>query len=122
MPRFVVLEHTWGTVHWDFMLEVGGRLRTWALSAPPDSQEPIAAECLPDHRPMYLDYEGPVSGDRGVVRRWDGGDYAAVQEGAERVRVRLRGMRLVGMAELERSQHEGSWVYRWRVAGADPEA
>ena len=27
MARFVVLEHTWEGVHWDFMLEVGEVLR-----------------------------------------------------------------------------------------------
>ena len=33
MPRFVVLEHTWNGVHWDFMLEAGEVLRTWAIDA-----------------------------------------------------------------------------------------
>ena len=30
---------------------------------------------LPDHRLAYLEYEGPVSGNRGVVRRIDSGKY-----------------------------------------------
>ena len=33
------------------------------------------AEVLPDHRLAYLDYEGPISGDRGSVTRWDRGTY-----------------------------------------------
>ena len=33
--RFVVLEHEWNGVHWDFMIEDDGRLRTWAIDAPP---------------------------------------------------------------------------------------
>ncbi len=34
MPRFVLLEHAWNGVHWDFMLEAGESLRTWAIDAP----------------------------------------------------------------------------------------
>ena len=30
----MVLEHDWDGVHWDFMLEAGERLRTWAIDAP----------------------------------------------------------------------------------------
>jgi hypothetical protein len=29
----------------------------------------LRAERAPDHRPAYLSYEGPISGDRGRVRR-----------------------------------------------------
>lgn len=28
-----------------------------------------------EHRRLYLDYEGPISGDRGSVRRVDAGTY-----------------------------------------------
>jgi hypothetical protein len=35
--------------------------------------EPVEILRLADHRPHYLDYEGPISGDRGSVRRlWRG--------------------------------------------------
>jgi len=74
--RFVVLEHDSPRGrHWDLMLEHEGKLRTWALAAPPDSPGPIPAEPLADHRLVYLDYEGPISGGRGQVRRWDAGLY-----------------------------------------------
>ena len=33
------------------------------------------AEALPDHRLIYLEYEGPISGDRGTVVAWDRGEY-----------------------------------------------
>jgi hypothetical protein len=35
----------------------------------------VLAERLADHRLDYLKYEGPVSGDRGEVRRLDAGNY-----------------------------------------------
>jgi hypothetical protein len=49
MPRFVVLEHRWNGVHWDFMLERGGVLRTWAVDAPIVAGEEVPARSLADH-------------------------------------------------------------------------
>jgi len=80
--RFVVLlhEHSDGD-HWDFMLETAARLTTWAvppLPLPLDSFE-CQAKILPDHRLHYLDYEGPISDNRGTVRRIDAGIYETVK-------------------------------------------
>ena len=75
MPRFVILEHDHPALHWDLMLECGDVLKTWRLAAVPTSAGAIRAEPVPDHRRLYLDYEGPVSGNRGQVKRWDWGDY-----------------------------------------------
>ncbi len=79
MSRFVILRHELpgperGGVHWDFMLEQGTVLRTWALALEPNSATQIAADALVDHRLAYLDYEGPISGDRGQVTQWDIGE------------------------------------------------
>ncbi|HWY86049.1 MAG TPA: DNA polymerase ligase N-terminal domain-containing protein [Gemmataceae bacterium] len=102
MPRFVILEHDHPTLHWDLMLEAGLVLRTWRLAKPPEISGPsIEASPLADHRVFYLDYEGPLSGQRGSVRRWDSGEYEPVAEieGRE-IRIRLMGQRLHGMATL----------------------
>src|SRR5436305_9917778 len=101
MPRFVILEHSHRGTHWDFMLEAGAVLRTWALDRPPDSPGPIAARRSFDHRAMYLDYEGPIGGDRGEVRRWDAGTYRMIEDSAGAVEVELRGGRLGGRVRLE---------------------
>src|SRR5207248_11451375 len=60
MPRFAILEHDHPHRHWDLLLEAGPVLRSWRLSAPPGAADDLAAEPTPDHRPLYLDYEGPV--------------------------------------------------------------
>ncbi|OJW23010.1 MAG: hypothetical protein BGO49_28155 [Planctomycetales bacterium 71-10] len=101
-PRFALLEHTWDGVHYDFLLEREGVLKTWALDGVPAGGVERIARPLPDHRLIYLDYEGPISGDRGSVRRVDGGEYEAVEWGDGRIRVRLRGRQLVGEALLTR--------------------
>jgi len=77
MPRYAILSHDHPFPHWDFLLESesGGPLRAWRLLTKPAPGVASSAEPLPDHRPVYLEYEGPVSGDRGTVTRWDGGEF-----------------------------------------------
>jgi hypothetical protein len=75
------------------MLEVGEFLQTWALNELPrdwqldadhglsnSNSNSVDAERLADHRLAYLDYEGPVSGDRGSVRQLDAGTFCELQE------------------------------------------
>ena len=116
MPRFVLLEHLWDGIHWDLMLEDGEALRTWAIDAPVVIGRDLPARALPDHRRIYLDYEGDISGDRGRVRRIDEGTYCARLWSAVLVRVRLEGAQLVGEAELrqvgENSDGASSWIFR----------
>lgn len=45
---------------------------------------------------MYLDYEGPVSGDRGTVIRWDVGAFEWVRDEPGGIEVQLSGRRLRG--------------------------
>ncbi len=113
MPRYVVLRHDGPRgVHWDLLLEAGGMLRTWALEQEPAAGAAIACQALPDHRLHYLDYEGPVSGGRGTVARWDGGTYEVESESADELVVQLAGQRLVGRATLTREPDEsGTWRF-----------
>lgn len=57
------------------MLEENGKLLTWALSAPLQLTDEVKFSRLPDHRTAYLQYEGPVSDDRGSVSRVISGTY-----------------------------------------------
>jgi hypothetical protein len=109
MPRFVILEHDYPEPHWDLMLEAGPVLRTWRLAEPPDVSRPVAATASFDHRPVYLDYEGPVSGNRGTVQRWDGGMFVWEEDTPDRISFRLEGNRLHGLALLERRDRD-AWT------------
>ena len=104
MPRFAVLHHesSLGS-HFDLLLETGGVLRTWALPGPPEPGIEIACRALPDHRLAYLDYEGPVSGRRGTVTRWDQGTYRLLRESDLQWEIELDGTRLSSRAVLSRS-------------------
>ncbi|MBN9521380.1 hypothetical protein J0H58_23140 [bacterium] len=103
MCRFVVLAHDWPTPHFDLLLEAGAVLRAWRLLGEPIAT-PVPAEPNADHRTLYLDYEGPVSGGRGTVARWDAGAFEWIEDEPARVVVELRGARLVGWFALE-----GGW-------------
>ncbi len=111
--RFALLEHRWNGVHWDLLLERDGVLKTWALDGPPAPGVERLARSLPDHRLLYLDYEGPISGDRGTVRRVDGGGYETKEWDDGRIRVRLRGRQLVGEALLIRRPPAGP---DWKIS------
>jgi DNA polymerase Ligase (LigD) len=94
--RFVVLEHDHPHRHWDFMLEADGVLLNWRLAAPPADGLVVSAEQIADHRLAYLDHDGPVSGNRGVARPWDKGDYVS----ADNETVVLNGRRWSGRVRM----------------------
>jgi hypothetical protein len=106
MPRYVILEHDYPSVHWDLMLESGEVLRTWRLTAVPQpGGQAVTATATFDHRPMYLDYEGPIRGNRGHVVRWDHGMFTWQKMESDRLAVELDGVRLRGVMVLERTSH-----------------
>jgi hypothetical protein len=108
VPRFVLLAHDWPEPHLDLLLEAGPALRAWRLRGEPGAAA-VPAEPNADHRLLYLDYEGPVSGGRGEVRRWDAGAFEWLEDGADRVVVELRGGRLSGRYALTRTA--GGWTF-----------
>ena len=118
MPRFAVLRHEMPPgsprdTHWDFMLEQEGALRTWALDEAPRADVEIEALELAVHRVAYLQYEGPVSGDRGSVSRWDEGEFEIVQESADRLELTLAGKQVRGRVQLVRQPQDPlHWTFR----------
>ena len=85
---YVVLHHTFphggGEAHFDLLLAEGddGPLRTWRSSAWPLA-EGAALSPLPPHRRAYLTYEGPVSGNRGEVRRAVAGEWTLLDDAGD---------------------------------------
>jgi hypothetical protein len=118
MPRYVILFHELPAdsdraSHWDLMLEWDGKLRTWALPCEPAQALDCQAERLADHRPRYLDYEGPIAGDRGRVTRWDEGLYKLEHAGASEYVITLAGRRLSARVILT---NKGDGSHFWRVS------
>ncbi len=106
MPRFVILLHETPpgyarATHFDLMLEHQEALRTWAVNAWPPTGRSAMAERLADHRLAYLDYEGALSGERGMVRRIDAGVFELIAVDAQKIVVQLHGIATVGRLVIE---------------------
>jgi hypothetical protein len=91
--RFVVLHHTnIAQPHFDLMLEFESNspLATWRCQHwPPHASEVFTP--LGDHRRDYLDYQGPVSNNRGNVSRVGSGKIISLQADGQIWQVELPG-------------------------------
>ncbi|MFM7151016.1 MAG: DNA polymerase ligase N-terminal domain-containing protein, partial [Gemmataceae bacterium] len=87
MARFALLKHDHPFDHFDLLLQREESLKSWRLVSIPRAGEPQSATVIPDHRLMYLDYEGPVSSNRGHVQRVDGGELQWLHAGEDQVEV-----------------------------------
>jgi len=100
--------------HWDLLVETPGQesLPTWRLAQNPlEARGDLAAERVKDHRRLYLDFEGEVSGGRGVVRRLDRGPATLERMAGDEVVVQLAGRLLCGRFELAHTRGAGA-VFR----------
>jgi hypothetical protein len=110
MPRFVILEHDHPHLHHDLMLEANDVLWTWRLPRPPQAGDVMDAERTFDHRLVYLDYEGPISGKRGMVIRREHGEFSWLKRDHDCLEVRIDGINLHAVLRLIWEDGE-----RWRL-------
>ncbi len=114
MPRFVLLRHECPPAfgkpsHWDLMLEDGDSLLTWSIAElPVAGGNPVDAERLSDHRLAYLDFEGPLSGNRGEVQQVDAGEFRWLQREPAPTRIELSGQTLRGILHIEQLGGKGT--------------
>jgi len=97
MSRAVLLEHITpdGAMHYDWMVQRSGfglqaPLATFRVHERIDQGQSFffEAERLPDHRAAYLDFEGPIAGNRGEVRRICRGDMEIEHDAQWRCAIR----------------------------------
>lgn len=99
--RFVVHRHCSAHPHYDFRLERGGVLRSWAVPRGlPESPgvKRLAVE-VQDHPVGYIGFEGTIpegSYGAGQVEIWDSGTYSEEGWDRDKVVVELAGGRLSG--------------------------
>jgi bifunctional non-homologous end joining protein LigD len=131
--RFVVQKH-WATrLHYDFRLEMGGVLVSWAIPKGPtlNPAERRLAAHVEDHPVDYFDFEGLIPKGEyggGTVMVWDWGTYeleeATTPEEALRrgeIKFRLNGQKLKGRFALVRTRSDKDWLLiKKRDEAADP--
>jgi DNA ligase D-like protein (predicted 3'-phosphoesterase) len=141
-PIFVVQQHEARTEHFDFRLEVGDVLVSWAVPKGPstDPREKRLAIRVEDHPLDYADFEGVIPEGEygaGAVIVWDTGPYRnrTMRNGVEvpveqalddgHLVVELFGRKLRGQYALTRIASDARGRERWllvkkRDDAADP--
>jgi bifunctional non-homologous end joining protein LigD len=128
--RFVVQKHKARRLHYDFRLEAGGVLKSWAVPKGPslDPSQKRLAVMVEDHPLEYGGFEGTIPQGNygaGTVMLWDNGAYGvvgaesrketerAVREGLAKghLSIVLYGQKLRGeFALVKTSRGENQWL------------
>jgi hypothetical protein len=109
-----------GADHYDLMIRQGPVLATWQLWSCPAGLaegEALPARKIHDHRLAYLDSQGPVSGGRGRVARFDRGACRLQQAHDTHWVLDFQGERLAGRYEL---RHSGPAPADWTFTRLEP--
>ena len=143
--HFVVQKHDASRLHYDFRLEMGGVLKSWAIPKGPslNPADKRLAMMVEDHPWDYKDFEGIIPKGNygaGTVMVWDEGSYEALGETGTKkaqekellkelragsLKFRLNGKKLKGEFALVQTKGRGenSWLlikHRDRYAREEP--
>jgi len=117
LSRFVVQKHRARNLHYDFRLETGGVLKSWAV--PKGVPEEIGIKRLAvqveDHPVDYINFSGIIPEGEygaGTVEIWDKGRWEIVEGslGAGSLKFNLAGKKLKGQYVLVRFKDRKNWL------------
>jgi bifunctional non-homologous end joining protein LigD len=112
-PIFVVQKHAARNLHYDFRLERGGALASWAVpkGVPLEAGAKALAVHVEDHPLGYASFAGEIPKGQygaGTVEIWDSGTYELLEEKRDGgLKVRLKGKRLNGVWTLVPAHLDG---------------
>jgi DNA ligase D-like protein (predicted 3'-phosphoesterase) len=138
-PIFVIQKHDASTLHYDFRIEAGGVLKSWAVPKGPSTDPRVKRLALPteDHPLDYADFEGVIPAGEyggGTVLVWDSGTYNNITEkngelqpvaealAAGHLLIELHGEKLQGGYALQRTGNgaKARWLLvKMKDAAAD---
>jgi len=113
---FVVHEHHATHLHWDFRLQVGKVLKSWAVPKEPPLEEGIKrlAILVDDHALSYAKFEGVIEEGygKGEVKIWDSGTYEMESEHDTKFVFVLHGKKLNGRYTLLKfKKAKNGWLF-----------
>ena len=121
LHRFVIQKHDASRLHYDFRLEMGGTLKSWAVpkGVPFAKGEKRLAVEVEDHPVSYIDFEGTIPEGQyggGTVMVWDRGTYEALSANPAKelsggkLHFVLHGQKLEGEWYLVRMRDGKNWL------------
>src|SRR5581483_2215275 len=126
--RFVIQKHAASHLHYDFRLEAGGVLKSWAVpkGVPVAAGEKRLAMEVEDHPVSYIDFEGTIPAGEyggGTVMIWDYGTYELLDGTSDggfadgKLHFALHGKKLQGAWRLVRMRAGKQWLL---IRGHEP--
>ena len=99
------------------MFETGDILTTWQVPNDPMEWPEKTMNCTKifDHRKIYLDYEGPLSRNRGQVKRCERGTYHPFEMSDRLWQVQLQSGELNGLLCLNHLEQD-KWQLTFKPA------
>ena len=118
MPTFVIHEHHAKNLHYDFRLELGGVLKSWAVPKLPPRFPGLKrlAIQVEDHPKSYATFQGEIKEGygKGIVRIWDKGNYRLEEKSPKKIMFTLQGKKLKGKYALVKvdfgAKPEKNWL------------
>lgn len=115
---YVIQEHHASHLHWDFRLESGGVLKSWAVpkGIPEEPKTRHLAVETEDHPYEYASFQGIIPKGQygaGTVKIWDKGHYKPKVWEQDKIEVTLDGDRLHGnyvLVRLKKSEDSKNWL------------
>ena len=125
MSRFVVQVHDATTLHFDFRIEAGGVLRSWAVPKGPSLDPGVRRLAVPvaDHDLAAGDFEGVHEDHRrgsGAVIIWDEGSAEILRDEPGHLSFALHGHKISGRFGLTRTGQRRWILVKARDDDAQP--
>lgn len=115
MPIFVVHFHKSKRPHYDFRLEIDGKLKSWATPKEPNTKDKRLSIQVEDHSLEYRNFQGTIPEREygaGKVEIWDKGDYELESKKKEKIVFILHGKKLKGRFCLLRFKKvDKGWLF-----------